>query len=257
MCFEQHYIDHHVYPALYQPHDCQISEIDDGQISENDDSQISEPGGLDNLRQHLLQPRPSLLLSPSDFRKFQRKNLASKEHKVMEYVIPMIAGISDIPNQQDQLLTGLNSMTDSVTVTPKPDFYDGARLQDLDKSIQEELGPFIVPTKHEWAPVVPNFFLEVKGLGGSPAVAILQALQNGALGARAMHSLQSYSKGKPVYDGNAYTITTTYQNGHLVMYTTHPTPGKDGISPEYHMTLVRALYLLEEQHNAFILATNK
>ncbi len=78
MCFEQHYIDHHVYPAFYQPHDCRMSEIDDGQISEINDSQISEPGGLDNLCQRLLQPRPSLSLSrvtTSDFRKFQQKTL--------------------------------------------------------------------------------------------------------------------------------------------------------------------------------------
>ncbi len=212
----------------------------------------------------MLQQRPSLSLlrfNDSDFKEFQRRSYqAGKKDKLMEYVIPIIAGTAYIPNQQNQLLTELNPMTGSDTVTPKPDFYDGTRLQDLDKSVQEELGPFIVPTKHESDPVVPNFFLEVKALSGSPGVAMLQALQNGAHGARAMHSLQSYSKGKPVYDGNAYTITMTYVDGHLKMYTTYPTQGKDGISPEYHMTQVRAfffVYLFEKQHNAFISAANK
>jgi hypothetical protein len=68
-------------------------------------------------------------------------------------------------------------------------------------------------------------------------------MQNGAYGARAMHSLESYSKGKPTYDGNAYKITTTYQNGHLLIHTTYPTRGEDGIFPEYYMTHVRAFAL--------------
>jgi hypothetical protein len=69
-------------------------------------------------------------------------------------------------------------------------------------------------------------------------VARRQAMQDGAYGARAMHSLQLYSEGKPVYDGNAYTVTSTFHagTGTLQLYTTHPTEGENG--PEYHMTQV-------------------
>ncbi len=106
-----------------------------------------------------------------------------------------------------------------------------------------------------------------------------QAMQDGAYGARAMHSLQSYSEGKPVYDGNAYTVTSTYHagTGTLQLYTTHPTRGEDGISPEYHMTQVSGWALTgniksfregvtafrnardwaQEQRDAFISAANK
>ncbi|KAF2815589.1 uncharacterized protein BDZ99DRAFT_470955 [Mytilinidion resinicola] len=52
-----------------------------------------------------------------------------------------------------------------------------------------------------------------------------------------MNSLQSYGKGEPVSDNNAYTITSIYHNGQLQMYTSHPTqPSTPGGRPEYHMT---------------------
>jgi hypothetical protein len=77
-------------------------------------------------------------------------------------------------------------------------------------------------------------------------VAKRQAMQDGAYSARVMYSLQSYSEGKPVYDNNAYTITSTYhaRTSTLQMYTTHPTRGEDG--PEYHMTQVRAFALTSD-----------
>ncbi len=166
----------------------------------------------------------------------------------MRHVFPIIAGNSNIPNKENLQFTRLDSMTGGVTVDPKPDFYDGARLEDIDKSVRQELGPFIVPTGHRTAPVAPNFFMEAKAPRGAADVAKRQAMQDGAYGARAMHSLQSYSEGKPVYDGNAYTVTSTYHagTGTLQMYTTHPTRGEDGISPEYHMTQVRAFALTSD-----------
>jgi hypothetical protein len=166
----------------------------------------------------------------------------------MRDVMPIIAGDANIPNKQNLQFTRLDSMTGGVTVDPKPDFYDGAPLEDIDKSVREELDPFIVPTGHRTAPVAPNFFLEAKAPHGAADVARRQALQNGAIGARAMHSLQSYSRGEPDYDGNAYTITSTYHagTGTLQMYTTHPTRGEDGISPEYHMSQVKAWALTSD-----------
>jgi hypothetical protein len=74
-------------------------------------------------------------------------------------------------------------------------------------------------TIHARAPAVPNFFLAAKPPSGNVDVAKRQATLNGALGARAMYKLQSYAAGKPVYDGNAYTITSTYHDGTLKMYT--------------------------------------
>lgn len=201
------------------------------------------------------------------------------EGKVMSTVFPIISGDADIPNEENLQFTRLESMTSCVTVDPRPDFYDGARLEDIDKKVREELGPYIIPTGHATAPVAPNFFIEAKAPQGGADVAKRQAMQDGAYGARAMHCLQSYSKGEPVYDGNAYTVASTYHagTGTLQMYTTHPTRGEDGISPEYHMTQVRAFALTsnpdtfrqgaaafrnardwaQEQRDAFITAANE
>jgi hypothetical protein len=67
-------------------------------------------------------------------------------------------------------------------------------------------------------------------------VAKRQACLDGALGARAMHKLQSYVAGKPVFDNKTLSITSTYHAGNLNMYATHVTPTGPGGSPEYHMS---------------------
>ncbi|KAE8450302.1 hypothetical protein EG329_006730 [Mollisiaceae sp. DMI_Dod_QoI] len=238
--FEQHYIDHRVYPKGYDY---------------RDRCPTPEPG-LEGLYQRLPQPRPSLSPShfpDSDFRDFKRKNArVISKGKVMSTVFPIISGDADIPNEENLQFTRLESMTGSVTVDPRPDFYDGARLEDIDRVVREELGPYIIPTGHTTAPVAPNFFMEAKAPSGGADVARRQAMQDGACGARAMHSLQSYSEGKPVYDGNAYTVTSTYHagTGTLKLYATHPTVGPEN-SPEYHMTQIKGWDLTSDQHMTY------
>jgi hypothetical protein len=63
----------------------------------------------------------------------------------------------------------------------------------------------------------------VKGPDGSAVTARRQACYNGALGARALHSLQSYGQEASAYNGNAHTITSIYNDGTLKLYTNHPT----------------------------------
>lgn len=84
-----------------------------------------------------------------------------------------------------------------------------------------------------------QLFLGGKAPKEGTDVAKRQAYYSSAIGVKAMHSLQSY-KQEPIYDGNAYTITLTYQagTGTLQMYTTHLTQSINGI-PEYHMTQVK------------------
>ena len=52
-----------------------------------------------------------------------------------------------------------------------------------------------------------------------------------------MHSLQNYRRDEPIYNGNAYTLSSTYHDGHLKMYTHYLSkPTTPGGRPEYHMT---------------------
>jgi hypothetical protein len=128
----------------------------------------------------------------------------------------------------------LAPLTDGTLAAANPDRFYGARPEQLNRQIRNKLSDHIVPSVEDCLPMMPNFFLEVKGPDGTAAVATRQACHDGALGARGMHSLQSYSEGSPVYDNKAYTITSTYLAGTLKMYTTHLTGPKD--RPEYFMT---------------------
>ena len=226
--FEQHLVDHRVYM----------------------NNRKSKPGDSQRLHQRLPQPRPSLSpsrFSDNAFEDFQRKNDdLIDEGEVMRDVVPIICGNANIPNKQNLLFTRLDPIANDTTVDAKPDFYDGARLEDIDNEVRDSLGPFIIPTGHRTAPVAPNFFLEAKAAKGGADVAKRQACYDGAIGARAMHSLQSY-KQEPIYDGNAYTVTSTYHagTGTLQMYTTHLTQSIDG-TPECHMTQVKGWALTSD-----------
>lgn len=87
--------------------------------------------------------------------------------------------------------------------------------------------------------------LATKGPDGSFVAAERQASYDGALGARGMHSLQSYGQDGPIYD-NAYAITSIYYGGTLKMYTSHPTqPSTPRGRPEYHMTQLRSFAITD------------
>ncbi|MCJ1308320.1 hypothetical protein MMC25_001973 [Agyrium rufum] len=199
----------------------------------------SKPG-LEGFHEALRRPRPSLSPSrfPDDaFEEFQQTNEdVIDEGDVMRNVVPTICGNADIPSRQNLLFTRLDPIANDTTVDAKPDFYDGARLEDIDKLVQHDLGSYIIPTgQHMIAPVAPNFFLEVKRPSGGANVAKRQACYSDALGARGMHQLQLYKR-EPIYDGNAYTITSTYHDGNLNMYVTHVTSSGSGDSSEYYMS---------------------
>ncbi|KAL3420389.1 hypothetical protein PVAG01_08888 [Phlyctema vagabunda] len=236
--FEQHLVQHRIYIKGYEY---------------PDDADAPEPGNIDVLRERLARPRPSLSPSQfttSDFRTFERRNdRLIDEGEVMRDVVPIIARNANIRSKQDLLFTRLDPITGKTTVDAKPDLYDGALLTGIDKRVRDDIGDYIIPTYHPTAPVLPNFFLEVKGPSGGMDVAKRQACYDGALGARAMHQLQSYGQDEPVYDGNAYTISTTYVDGQLKIYTTHPGQASDGTT-EYHMTQIR-VYALTSDADSF------
>ena len=164
----------------------------------------------------------------------------------MVKVAPLLSVNADIPNKQNTMFAMLAPMTDRNIPRSKPDYFDGARREDIDKGVVEELAPTIVPTDHTRALVLPNFFMEAKGPDGAPSGAQRQACYDGAVGARAMHNLQNYGRDEPIYDGNAYTLSSTYHagTGTLQMYAHHPTePTTPGGPPEYHITQINGWHM--------------
>ncbi|OJD27310.1 hypothetical protein ACJ73_01303 [Blastomyces percursus] len=131
-------------------------------------------------------------------------------------------------------------LTDGTLAQAKPDRFYGARPEQLNRQIRNELCDYIIPSTQDDLPMVPNFFLEAKGPDGSLAVATQQACYEGALGARGMHALQSYQQDGSTYDNSAYTLTSTYHGGQLKLYTTHLSEPEDlGCHPEYIMTQLK------------------
>lgn len=164
----------------------------------------------------------------------------SLESDVMKQVIPGIEGKSEIPQWTNTEFTNLKSLTCEKTVAPKPDSYDGVLREEIHPQVQIDLNSMIMPSRvRPKAPAAPNFFLQVKGEDGTWKVARRQVCLNGAVGARAMHSLQNYGEAEPIYDGNAYTYSAAYHDCVLEVYAHHMTaPTPDSKGPEYHMTLL-------------------
>ncbi|PGH28523.1 hypothetical protein GX50_08733 [[Emmonsia] crescens] len=226
--FQQNLIDHGVYPDGY--------EYPDGRIP-------AMPKNWEEINETLARPRPSLSpskFSDEHFRKFKRADThASKEQPVTTSVIPIIEGDVDDPKCAGggYPLGNLAPLTDGALAQAKPDHFYGARPEQLNRQIRNELSDYIIPSTQDDLPMVPNFFLEAKGPDGSLAVATRQACYDGALGARGMHALQSYQQDGSTYDNSAYTLTSTYHGGQLKLYTTHlMEPEGPGRRPEYIMT---------------------
>ncbi|KAF2816851.1 uncharacterized protein BDZ99DRAFT_483960 [Mytilinidion resinicola] len=235
--FELHLVDNAVYPHGYRY---------------LDNSVPAKPNDWRAINQILAQRRPSL--SPSkftdeEFERFAQTDAdAVGEKKVLELVIPTIEG--NITNAGYRLrgipFDNLVPLTDRALKPGNPDIYYGARPEQLARKVRDELGGQIIPSTEDNLPMAPNFFLTAKGPDGSLAVAGRQACYDGALGARGMHSLQSYGRDEPVSDDNAYTITSTYHGGTLKMYTSHRTqPTSAGGRPEYYMTQLRSFAMTD------------
>jgi hypothetical protein len=228
--FQQNLIDGGVYPHAYR--------YPDGQVP-------AKPNNWDEINRRLSQPRPSL--SPSKFseeayEKFIQADAdAVKEKQVTTSVIPIIEGdIRDAKCVSGGIpFTNLDHLTDGTLVPGNPDIYYGARPEQLNRRVRDKFSGRIIPSTQHDLPIAPNFLVAAKGPDGSLAVAGRQACYDGALGARGMHSLQSYGQENPPHDNKAYTITSIYHGGQLKMFTSHLSqPTSPEGRPEYYMNQV-------------------
>lgn len=231
--FEQHMIDNHVYR----------------------EDKAEEPDGIDKILGVMARP-PRASLSPprfdeAAFKAFRSSDLRAKdEDDVLIDVVPYITGpkLGDHFMARKTVMGNLESLTAGNLAPASPDLYYGARPESLDKDVRDALSPYIIPSTTEDKPMAPNFFMEVKGPDGSAAVAVRQALYDGAIGARGMHALQHYGEEEPAYDGKAYTINSTYHAGTLKLYAHHVTPpAAPGGRPEYHMTKLRGFDMTDSR----------
>ncbi|KAI3340359.1 hypothetical protein F4824DRAFT_452991 [Ustulina deusta] len=230
--FQQHLIDHGIYPNKYKYPNRQAP---------------LPPENLEEIMQVMAQPRLSLSplrFTQENFENFEQKDAdACKEWQVISDVTPLIEGeVTDSKCVAGQVpFTNLEGLTDGSLVPGNPDRYHGVRPEQLDQQVRIQLGSYIVPSTQHDLPIAPNFFLTAKGPDGSPAVAERQACYDGALGARGMNSLQTYGEPELDSDNKAYTLTSTYQRGTLKIYASYPLSRASlGMPREYAMTQVNS-----------------
>lgn len=229
--YQQKLIDGHAFPYGY--------EYPDG-------SEPSLPNEWDELKRRLAQPRPSL--SPSrvpeeDYRKFVRQDArADNEDAVKDSVLPAMLramGASD-GAQKNVLFTNMDPLVPGISQA-KPDYYYGEPPELIHQQVREDLNRHIVPSTSTHFPAVPNFSMEAKGPLGTNREALLQACHVGAIGARAMHSLEYYRRDAPEYHGKISSISSTYYGGMLKLYGHSATqPNGPGTQPHYYMHQLNA-----------------
>ncbi|PON29645.1 hypothetical protein TGAM01_v201894 [Trichoderma gamsii] len=215
-----------------------------------------KPKNLEEIRKALKKPGPSLF--PSTVHKtahetahedFLDKLPGATEGDLVRRLIPLLVGDTDIPNSGNCMFTNLISRTGDTTVTLKPDYFEGALLEDVDTTVRQSLNNQIIPTKNAETPIVPNFFLEFKNNAGKMKVAERQTTMNGVQGAYIMHALQNYLPDeKPEYDGKAYAFTATLVDTYLRLYAHHLiAPTQRGKQPGCYATLLKAYALDDEE----------
>lgn len=237
--FEQKLIDRGVYPDGYRA---------------REGAKPSKPANMKEMQEALVQARSSL--SPSKvseevFEEFQDNNRRAKsESTAMADVIPMITGVKDrqFETAGDIPFNNLQRFDPELSV-PKPDKYYGARPDQIDERVRNDLDQYIVPSTSKQRPAAPNFFLEGKGASGRPDVAQRQASYDGAVGARAMWQLQNYGEPEVEHDDKAYTMSATYHlgTGTLQMFATHPKCS--GSRTEYCTTQIDGYYMIGTSEN--------
>lgn len=173
---------------------------------------------------------------------------AAKEKQVTQSVIPIIEGnIGDSKCVSGGIqFANLQHLTDGTIVPGNPDIYYGARPEQLDRRVRDELSSYVIPSTQDDLPVAPNFFLAVKGPDGSLSVAAKQASYDGTLGERVILSLLSYGQEESVFENNAHTVSSVYHGGQLKMYAIHCIPPTNPESrPAYFMHQLRSFAMAD------------
>ncbi|KAL9071439.1 MAG: hypothetical protein Q9157_005472 [Trypethelium eluteriae] len=212
--FEQILVDHGIFPPLYK--------YPDGRRPE-------KPKNIEEIKKRAEQRRSSL--SPSrytdeEFEEFQYLTTkSSNEDHISRNVVNTIEGSTQetYTFSTKVKFANLQSLIDYPLTPGNPDLYDGAPPEQLDRRVRDRLYGTIIPSTLETHPIVPNFFLHLKGSDGTIRVAQRQCVYDGALGERGQHQLRSYGTNEANFDNNAHTITSVYLHTMLSIYTVYTT----------------------------------
>ena len=232
--FQQHLINYGIFPPNYRYADQTFPPT---------------PRNLEEIRNEARKPRKSLDMNADGLRGlFDQVRVAisniSGELKTHTALISKLQSSTEDPKSSagGLKLTNYLPLTDNTLTPSNPDYYYGARAEQLHTELQTTLSRLLVP-RHD-SPVLPNFFLAIKAAHGDASVAMRQACYDGTFGARAMHISESLLKERRYWSGNAETISCTFIDGTLKMFACLPFESKHQERPtHYAMTMVDAYNL--------------
>lgn len=178
---------------------------------------------LCNTSRSSLEPEASIYEKFLEFRKAY--DLATSEEAASR-TLDTIEGVT-LALSSSHIKRGPVKLTNLLPLLPEnftpgnPDRTYGARPEKLDQSLRSrgEFQQLILPTAAQDV-LCPNFVVHVKGPAGNPSTAKTQAVYDGALAARGMEALWAFGH-EHDYVPNARTITCTFADGVLRMYTIH------------------------------------
>ena len=217
-----------------------------------------KPDNWEEIIDRLAQPRRSLSpFSEENFEEFvQADTEARNEEAVKNNVISKmltVCGLDDIQkNIRFTNFAPLDGFRKGDLKLSQPDYYAGARPEQLTPIVRKMLSSNIIPSTVTHYPIAPNFFLEAKGPGGTMEVAARQAGYDGVQGIRAMQSLVEYGQGEPVFDNKAYTLSAVYINGMIRIYSHHAAqPDGPGTRPQCYMHML-GVYSMIHRRDAHV-----
>lgn len=129
-------------------------------------------------------------------------------------------------------------MTHDNFVDVKLNFYNEARLAQINLRIRQELELYVILITQGQTLALLNFFIETKSPNESAIVVKRQACFDDAIGVRDVYKLRSFEANSClVYDNNAYIIISIYHDETLKLYTIHNTQASNGEdSSKYYIT---------------------
>lgn len=215
---------------------------------------VIKPANYDQLCDRLAQSREGLSptqFTQTDYEKFLAAvDNAHDEMQVMMYVLSALTGPTTYPSTANRLCNNWAPLTSAKLVIPKPDYFEGELQKSDDAVLLKTLNDLIVPSTCSDAPLLPNFLVEVKSPQGSIAVARRQVVYIGAFCARSMHHLQAYG-GEEIYDGNAYTLSSTYTFGRLEIFAHHITQSDGPNKQPCYQTVSLCVAALDQDIHSF------
>ena len=210
--FQQHLTNHGIYPPKYK--------YPSGGFA-------PKPSNWDEIFARTTRPRASLSSATglAELCRTIDDELGSCAREVnVSCCVPLLRSKTDEPKTRSMgcQFKNLAPLTDGTLTASCPDVYYGARPESLDPELQLACDRLVSPSKKKDEPMLPNFFMALKGPSGELPIAENQACYDGAFGARALSFLISLGSGARVLeDGRAYTITCTLKDGVLRFYTCH------------------------------------